>query len=160
MVYDKVRSGDPDYDDKQPPEFHAGGAVVSAGDGIIVTPATGPIDASGAHVNLAVDEHDLDNRPSPGNVADKPSEVQQYSAEDTPSFREPDEATKADLEHIAESQASVRAAAEKMGQTDTRVVTDEDEDNTKSTPTPVKSTPAAEKSNPAKATPAKASDSK
>ena len=110
MVYDKARSGDPDYDDKQPPEFHAGGAVVSAGDGIVITPATGPVDMSGAHVNLAVDENDLDNRPTPGNVADKPSEVQQYAPEDTPTFREPDKADQADLDVIANAQGSVRVA--------------------------------------------------
>jgi len=120
MVYDKNRSGDPDYDDKQPPEFHAGGAVVSAGDGVIITPATGPVDASGAHVNLAVDEQDLDNRPSPGRVADKPSEVQQYSVEDTPTFLEPTEADQADLKAIEEGQRSVRASSEAQGQTDIR----------------------------------------
>lgn len=121
MVYEKNRSGDPDYDDKQPPEFHAGGAVVSAGDGVTISPVTGPVDAEGAHVNLAVDTDDLDNRPSPGNVASKPSEVQDYVAEDTPTFVEPTEAGQKDIDAIAESQASVRANSEAQGQTDVKV---------------------------------------
>lgn len=86
MVYDKVRSGDPDYDDKQPPEFHAGN-VVSAGDGVFFSDVAGFTDANGAHVNM--DDQDAsdrkgDNRPTPGNVASAASDVQDYSAEDTP----------------------------------------------------------------------------
>lgn len=87
MVYDKTKSGDPDYDDKQPREAH-GGKLVTAPDGreVLMTEAAGPVDAAtGQHVNLdpAV-EDGLDNRPAPGGVADAPSEVQTYSVEDTP----------------------------------------------------------------------------
>lgn len=110
MVYEKKRSGDPDYDDKQPPEFHAGGLVVSAGDGVILSPVNGPIDAEGAHVNLAVTEDDLDNRPAPGETATAPSSVQQYNEEDTPAYGEDVEADSEDVERIKASQASVQAA--------------------------------------------------
>lgn len=120
MVYDKARSGDPDYDDKQPPSHHAGGVVVSAGDGVIIDPVTGPRDAEGAHVNLAVDTMDLDNRPTPGNVAEKPSEVQDYGPEDTPAFAETTDAEQADVDAIRESQASVRANAETEGVVDVK----------------------------------------
>jgi hypothetical protein len=108
MVYDKARSGDPDYDDKVPQEQHAGGLVVSAGDGVFLSPTNGPVDANGAHVNLAVDENDLDHRPSPGNVADKASEIQQYAAEDTPTHMEAEDADSGDVDAIRDSQASVR----------------------------------------------------
>lgn len=126
MVYKKERSGDPDYDDKQPPEFHAGGPVVTAGDGqeVRLSPVTGPVDAEGAHVNLAVDTTDLDNRPSPGNVASAPSEVQDYSAEDTPTAAKSVRAESKDVQAIKDGQASVRANAENSGQVDTKVVTD------------------------------------
>lgn len=125
MVYEKTRSGDPDYDDKQPPEFHAGGQVVSAGDGIFLNPVTGPVDADGAHVNLAVTEDDLDNRPSPGNVASAPSEVQQYAAEDTPTYAEPTQADQKDLDVIANAQGSVRAGQVASYRGDTEGVADE-----------------------------------
>lgn len=75
MVYAKARSGDPDYDDKQPPEFHAG-QVVSAGDGVYITPQGGAVDVNGAHVNLAEDSGAGDSRPSPGAVAEESSTVQ------------------------------------------------------------------------------------
>lgn len=110
MVYDKKRSGDPDYDDKQPPEFHAGGAVVSAGDGVILSKVNGPIDAEGAHVNLSTSTEDLDNRPSPGNVAEAGSLVQDYSPEDTPTFGEDVEADHKDVQAIKSAQDSVQAA--------------------------------------------------
>lgn len=139
MVYDKARSGDPDYDDKQPPEFHAGGVVVSAGDGIFISPVTGPVDAEGAHVNLAVDENDLDNRPTPGNVASAPSEVQQYSVEDTPTYAETTEADRKDLDAIVASQAGVRASAEKQGNT---AVTTQDVAKAETPTTPAKAVPA------------------
>jgi hypothetical protein len=76
MVYEKNRSGDPDYDDKQPPEHHLGGQVVSAGDGVFISVPGGPVDASGAHVNLDTSPEDLDNRPAPGGTADETSSVQ------------------------------------------------------------------------------------
>ncbi len=125
MVYDKARSGDPDYDDKQPPSHHAGGVVVSAGDGVIIDPVTGPRDGEGAHVNLAVETMDLDNRPSPGNVAEKASEVQDYGPEDTPAYAETTDAEQKDVDAIRESQASVRANAETDGTVDALVTGDD-----------------------------------
>lgn len=112
MVHPKAKSGDPDYDDKVPAEQHAGGLVVSAGDGVILSKVNGPVDADGAHVNLAVDETDLDNRPAPGDVATEPSEVQQYSVEDTPAYGKDVEADHKDIEIIKSGQASVHAAHE------------------------------------------------
>jgi len=103
MVYEKVRSGDPDYDDKQPIEHHQGG-VVSAGDGVFLSKTNGPVDAEGAHVNLVVSTEDLDNRPSPGNVATDYSVVQDYVPEETPTAGV---AKDEDVDAIAESQASV-----------------------------------------------------
>lgn len=144
MVYEKKKSGDPDYDDKQPPEFHAGGLVVSAGDGVILSPTNGPVDENGAHVNLATDEDDLDNRPAPGETATAASEVQQYREEDTPAYGETVDADSADVEAAREGQRSVRVAAEAQGQTE--VVT-EPEAETKA--------PAAKKSTPAKDTSSK-----
>jgi hypothetical protein len=110
MVYEKNRSGDPDYDDKQPPEFHAGGQVVSAGDGVRIDPVTGPVDAEGAHANLTVGTEDLDNRPSPGNVAKAGSLVQDYSAEDTPTVGEEVDADHGDVAQIKAGQEAVQAA--------------------------------------------------
>lgn len=110
MVYEKARSGDPDYDDKQPQEFHAGGVVVSAGDGVILSKSNGPVDENGAHVSLAVETSSLDNRPTPGNVAEATSEVQEYDAEDTPTTGPRVEASKADIDAARAGQASVRTA--------------------------------------------------
>jgi len=110
MVYDKKRSGDPDYDDKQPPEFHAGGIVVSAGDGVILSKVNGPTDGEGAHVNLSTSTEDLDNRPSPGNVAEAGSLVQDYSVEDTPAYGKDVEADHKDVQAIKSAQESVQAA--------------------------------------------------
>lgn len=110
MVYEKKRSGDPDYDDKQPPEHHAGGLVVSAGDGVILSKTNGPVDENGAHVNLAVTEEDQDNRPAPGEVATAASSVQQYREEDTPAYGETVEADSADVAQVKAGQASVQAA--------------------------------------------------
>lgn len=86
MVYDKARSGDPDYDDKVPADQHSA-KVVTAGDGteVIMTKANGPVNRAGEHVNLDDPAGDAkDNRPVPGQVATEASEVQTYSAEDTP----------------------------------------------------------------------------
>ncbi len=83
MVYEKARSGDPDYDDKQPPEFHSGG-VVTAGDGVFFSEVAGFHDANGAHVNPDAEDDEGDQRPSPGNVASVSSTTQTYAAEDTP----------------------------------------------------------------------------
>lgn len=110
MVYEKTRSGDPDYDDKQPPEFHAGGQVVSAGDGVLLSRVNGPVDAEGAHVNLSTSTEDLDNRPSPGNVASAGSLVQDYTDEDTPTAAKEVDADHKDVEAIVSSQESVQAA--------------------------------------------------
>src|ERR1700760_1482812 len=112
MVYEKKRSGDPDLDDKQPPEHHAGN-VVSAGDGVHLSPVTGPVDAEGAHVNLAVDTLDQDNRPAPGEHATQSSDVQDYDASDLAVTDENGvvEADKADVQKIADAQAAVQNAA-------------------------------------------------
>jgi hypothetical protein len=113
MVYDKARSGDPDYDDKQPPEFHAG-QVVSAGDGVFITPQGGAVDINGAHVNLAGTTEDGDNRPTPGNVAKATSAVQGYQAEDTPASQGAVQADRADVEKIRAGQAAVIKAGQDM----------------------------------------------
>lgn len=83
MVYDKAKSGDPDFDDKVPAEQHAG-KTVTAPDGreVTVTEATGPVDTFGTHVNLDAPAEDGDNRPAPGGVADEASEVQTYDRDD------------------------------------------------------------------------------
>jgi hypothetical protein len=106
MVYDKARSGDPDYDDKQPPEHHAGN-VVSAGDGVFITPQGGAVDVNGAHVNLAGTDEDGDNRPTPGNVAKVASTVQNYTSEDTPTSTEPTKADKATVDAIKAGQTAM-----------------------------------------------------
>lgn len=111
MVYDKARSGDPDYDDKQPPEHHAG-QVVSAGDGVFITPQGGAVDVNGAHVNLAGTDDDGDNRPTPGNVAKYASTTQDYQAEDTPAGTDAVEANKADVEKIRAGQAAMIKAGQ------------------------------------------------
>lgn len=110
MVYEKKRSGDPDYDDKQPPEFHAGGEVVSAGDGVRLSKVTGPSDEAGAHVNLVTDTETLDNRPKPGETATMASLVQDYQAEDTPTTGTEVEADAKDIEHIKAGQAAALAS--------------------------------------------------
>jgi hypothetical protein len=73
MVYDKKKSGDPDYDDKVPAEQH-GAKVVRAGDGteVYMTESNGPVNAFGAHVNLDEPADAGDNRPAPGDVATEP----------------------------------------------------------------------------------------
>lgn len=78
MAYDKNKSGDPDYDDKQPIEQHAGKVVQSAdGREVLLTEAAGPVDrATGQHVDLEADPAAGDNRPAPGGVAAETSEVQ------------------------------------------------------------------------------------
>lgn len=86
MVYDKKRSGDPDYDDKVPADQHAA-KVVRAGDGreVIMTEANGPINPDGTHADIRDPQGDAqDNRPAPGDVATEASEVQTYTAEDGP----------------------------------------------------------------------------
>lgn len=86
MVYDKKRSGDPDYDDKVPADAHAA-KVVRAGDGreVIMTASNGPVNPDGTHADIhdpAGDEGD--NRPAPGDVATEASTVQTYTPEDGP----------------------------------------------------------------------------
>lgn len=94
MVYDKAKSGDPDYDDKQPIEQH-GGPVVTAGDGrmVMLSESVGPVDvATGQHVDMDDPEGTAgDNRPAPGEVATAHSDVQTYSAEDTPAAARTDD---------------------------------------------------------------------
>lgn len=108
MVYDKARSGDPDYDDKQPIEAH-GGRVVTAGDGreVLLSESVGPVDvATGQHADMKDPEgREGDNRPAPGEVATAHSDVQTYSSEDTPAA---DRTNDAD----AEQPAPARAAAD------------------------------------------------
>ena len=84
MVYDKKKSGDPDFDDKVPAGEHL--TVVKAGDGTIVgrlDPSLGPVTPDGAHLPV-VDPEELDTRPAPGERAEVKAEVQTYTAEDTP----------------------------------------------------------------------------
>ena len=86
MVYDKKRSGDPDYDDKVPAEQHAA-KVVRAGDGreVIMTEATGPVNPDGTHADIRDPQGDAeDNRPAPGDVATEASAVQTYTADSAP----------------------------------------------------------------------------
>jgi len=95
MVYDKKKSGDPDHDDKQPIAAH-GGRITKGPDGrdVLMSEVLGPVDAyTGEHVNLdGPTAEDLDNRPAPGEVAKEASEVQTYSAEDTPAAdRDPED---------------------------------------------------------------------
>ena len=113
MVYDKARSGDPDYDDKQPPEFHAG-QVVTAGDGVYITPQGGAVDINGAHVNLAGSTEDGDNRPVPGKVAKVSSTTQDYQAEDTPAGLDAVEADKVTVDKIRAGQAAMIKAGQDM----------------------------------------------
>lgn len=85
MVYDKKRSGDPDYDDKVPLEAHAGGTLVKSEDGreVFISDVNGPVDEFGAHVALeGPTAEDLDNRPEPGGQAKESSQVQTYNPED------------------------------------------------------------------------------
>lgn len=82
MVHDKKRSGDPDYDDKQPLSQQLG-EIVTAPDGqaVRISESTGPSDVFGAHISMDDPKGDeLDNRPAPGGVAEAPSEVQTYDA--------------------------------------------------------------------------------
>jgi hypothetical protein len=131
MVYDKARSGDPDYDDKQPPEHHAGN-VVSAGDGVFITPQGGAVDVNGAHVNLAGTDEDGDNRPTPGNVAKYTSTTQNYVAEDTPAGTDAVQADKADVEKIRKGQEAVIAQGQAManGETEPKSTTTQTENPT------------------------------
>lgn len=86
MVYEKKRSGDPDYDDKVPADQHAA-KVVRAGDGreVIMTESNGPVNPDGTHADIRDPQGDAgDNRPAPGDVATEPSTVQTYTPEDGP----------------------------------------------------------------------------
>lgn len=108
MVYEKKKSGDPDFDDKQPREQHAGKTVTSPdGREVLITEATGPVDrVTGVHVNLDEAPDARDNRPAPGGVATEPSEVQTYTAEDT-AVSKPAPAS-ANTDKPAEADKSVR----------------------------------------------------
>lgn len=106
MVYDKAKSGDPDYDDKQPIGAHGGPKVVTAGDGreVYYSESLGYVDAAGAHVNLDdPDGMEGDNRPAPGEVATEASTVQNYTANDTPAAATTDDP---DAEQPAPAKAS------------------------------------------------------
>ncbi len=78
MVYDKAKSGDPDFDDKVPLEAHQGGETVTDADGNTarVTEANGPIKPDGSHASLDEKLEDGDNRPAPGAVATEHSSIQ------------------------------------------------------------------------------------
>lgn len=135
MVYEKNKSGDPDYDDKQPPEFHAGGQVVSAGDGVRIDPVNGPVDAEGAHVSLVTSTEDLDNRPAPGEVAKAGSLVQDYFPEDTPTEGVEVDADNKDVDRIkAGQQAAQIANLENSGVTGMDSGVDEDTSVTQPAP--------------------------
>jgi hypothetical protein len=86
MVYEKRKSGDPDFDDKVPPGEH--GRVVTAGDGTpvaLLSESVGPVTLDGEHYNLGGEKaEDLDTRPAPGEVAEVKAEVQTYEPEDVP----------------------------------------------------------------------------
>jgi len=80
MVYDKKRSGDPDYDDKVPLVRQLG-EVVKSDDGreVRITTANGPQNLDGTHANLDDPKGDeTDNRPAPGGQATEESTVQTY----------------------------------------------------------------------------------
>jgi hypothetical protein len=100
MVYEKKRSGDPDYDDKVPAAEH--NAVQTAPDGTKYRtfPDQGPTTLDGEHFNLADhDKADLagDNRPKPGEVATEASSVQSYDPASAPHVDvEPQEQDEAD----------------------------------------------------------------
>lgn len=116
MVYDKAKSGDPDYDDKQPIDMHAGPKVVSAGDGreVYYSESLGYVDASGAHANLDdPDGMEGDNRPAPGEVAKSPSDVQNYRAEDTPAAATTDDPDAVQPEPAQASADSTKTTARK-----------------------------------------------
>jgi len=83
MVYDKARSGDPDYDDKVPLVKQLG-EIVKGEDGreVRITVANGPQNLDGTHANLADPAGDAeDNRPAPGGQATEESNVQTYDVE-------------------------------------------------------------------------------
>lgn len=84
MVYDKAKSGDPDYDDKVPAEQHVGKTVTTPdGREVLITEAGGPVDpATGAHASLDAPADEGDNRPAPGGVATEASSVQTYDRDD------------------------------------------------------------------------------
>lgn len=86
MVHEKQKSGDPDYDDKVPADQHVGRMVI-AGDGreVLITEANGPVNLDGSHANLDDPKGEAgDNRPAPGEVATKASEVQTYDTKAMP----------------------------------------------------------------------------
>jgi hypothetical protein len=114
MVYDKKKSGDPDYDDKVP-LADQGLTVVTAGDGRIVgrvDQALGPVTLDGAHLSV-IDPEELDTRPEPGGTADYKADVQTYTAEDVPH----ETVAQADLDAPAETTSGLGALREKTGKT-------------------------------------------
>jgi hypothetical protein len=123
MVYDKSRSGDPDYDDKVPADQHSAN-VVTAGDGspVIMSKSNGPISPQGEHVNLDDPAGTArDNRPAPGQVATEASEVQTYDAGDTPAADNDlgEVGSQAEAEAaVAKSEKPARAARAREGATD------------------------------------------
>jgi hypothetical protein len=111
MVYDKRKSGDPDFDDKVPAGDHL--TVVTAGDGKIVgriDPALGPVTPEGSHLSV-VDPEELDTRPAPGEVAEYKADVQTYTAEDVPR----EEVSQDSLDAPAETTSGLDAIREAKG---------------------------------------------
>lgn len=116
MVYEKKKSGDPDFDDKVPAGDHL--TVVTAGDGKIVgriDPALGPVTPDGAHLPQ-IDPEELDTRPAPGEKATYKADVQTYTAEDVPreevaqSSLDDPAGTTSGLDAIREAQGGEKAA--------------------------------------------------
>lgn len=134
MVYEKKQSGDPDFDDKVPAGMHSG-YTVTAGDGkpVHMTDNVGPTDQNGAHVNLDPVE-DEDNRPAPGEVAEKPSPVQEFTPDPDGPGRP------VDLGEVSSQEEADRAVAKAKGE-------DPDAGNSKATAPALK--PEAESQAPA-----------
>lgn len=114
MVHEKAKSGDPDLDDKVPAGRH-GGKTVTAGDGreVLLTEANGPVNLDGTHANLDDPKGDAaDNRPTPGEVATEPSEVQTYDAGDTPSGNLGEAGSQEEAEKLAAPEQAPEQAGE------------------------------------------------
>lgn len=116
MVYEKAKSGDPDYDDKQPIQQHAGRLVTNKdGREVLITDVLGPVDRyTGEHVTLdGPTAEDLDNRPAPGEVATEASSVQTYTVEDTPAADRTEDADAVQPEPAKAEKAPTRSRTAK-----------------------------------------------
>ncbi len=141
MVYDKKKSGDPDFDDKVPAGDHL--TVVTAGDGKVVgqlSDSLGPITPEGAHLSV-IDPEELDTRPAPGGVAEYKSDVQTYTAEDVPR----EEVGLDSLDRPAETTAGLDALKAKDGQKSAGNSGDAVAAENQAAATPAKKTAAAAK---------------